>query len=219
MRRLTEGNGPRGTIRFIETLAASGTIAPLGVHRGRPTSDARGSRPAQQNDETEPAHRPRSVILVGMGRQRGSSWTWADDDRYPCPRGCGHGTRDFDAAHQLGSMSDKPKVSLDKRGMDDLVMAFHAPVQTTQTKPILPKWRSDRPGRLMETEQTKPILPEWQYAVGFPRRVKEARERSQPRQHGEPSGRSAGADARERSQCLGADTRKARERTQRNGID
>jgi hypothetical protein len=221
MRRPTEGNGPRGTIRLIDTLAAVDTVAPLAVHRGRPTSGLRGFRPAQQSDETNGAHGPRSVIvdvwhahvLVGVGRRRWSSWAWVDDDGPPCSRPLGHGTGDFDAAYPLGPLSDEAKVNLDELcGLDRLVMVFDASGKTMQTNPTLPDWRSDGLSGLTKYEQTNPILPEWQYVAGFPRREDEARERSQHRV-------TDTRKVRERTQCQVTGPRKARERSHRRGSD
>jgi hypothetical protein len=116
MRQLTGKNGPRGTIRIIETLALSDRSDAVVVHRGRPTSSVDGPRPAQQSDETKP-------MLI-----------W---ERFI------EGMDSKDRCGLSQNLRNKANVNLDKVcELDWLVKDFGATGRTMQTKPILPEWQS-----------------------------------------------------------------------------
>src|SRR5215471_13539583 len=54
MQQPTGGDGPRGTIRIINTLVVSGAIVPPAVHRERSISSVEGPRPEHQGGGTNP---------------------------------------------------------------------------------------------------------------------------------------------------------------------
>jgi hypothetical protein len=116
MQRPTEGNGPRRTIRIIETLAVSDAVLPPTVDRERPPSSAERPRPPQQNDETNP-------MLI-----------WAKFIDHPVPA---------DWCRLSPNLRNEPNVKLDRfYRLDRLVPGFRAHGKTARTNPILPDWRS-----------------------------------------------------------------------------
>ena len=124
MREPTRGNGPRGTIRIIETLAVFDPVVPPATDRGRSMSSAEGPRPAQQNDETNPAHVPEMVVgPLWPPRGRQGVHPAEAGPKPPADPACGAGPaparhpgrgRLPDANHLFGYMSHEANGNLDK---------------------------------------------------------------------------------------------------------